>query len=438
MNKSARYYAHSVLKTVLSEGAFLNMALKEVSGLSSQDMALVTRLSNATLSHLNQIDYVLNPLFEGKRVHASVRLILRMAACEVMFLNTPTRAAVFEAVNLVKEIGKPQLSGFVNAVLRRLIDTKDETSYPDPKNDMAEFLRVFSGYPEWLIEEVIADYGENFAHDLMMYTPEYGKTHVRLNTLADEPKKILQKLQAQGLDITPDEMFDDAIFISNFAGIGSNENYQAGELTVMGKASMLCVRLAQAEKDSQVLDACAAPGGKTAYLSAMMANTGTVTAWDIHPHRVELTKKNVSRMHCKNVTAEVKDASEYDDTLLGKFDMVFLDLPCSSMGLAYRKPDVKLFKTKMDIESLAALQKDIINATKNYVKPGGTLMITTCSITRDESDLTWFFKKNKDFIEAKLDMPKGMDYIKKTHGIQLFPHISKMDGFFICKAIKAI
>lgn len=166
----------------------------------------------------------------------------------------------------------------------------------------------------------------------------------------------------------------------------------------------------------------------------MMQNTGSITAWDIHPHRVELIEKNMARLKCTNVSAEVKDAAEYDDSLVGMFDLVLLDLPCSSLGLAYKKADVRLNKTKADVESLAALQKSIINATKNYVKPNGTLMITTCSITRDESDLGWFFKKNKDYLEQKLDMPKGMEYVKKTHGIQLFPHISHMDGFFICKA----
>ncbi|MEX1306898.1 MAG: 16S rRNA (cytosine(967)-C(5))-methyltransferase RsmB [Eubacteriales bacterium] len=438
MNKSARYDAHGVLKKVLGRGAFLNIALKDVSGLSLQDMALVTRLTNATLVHLNQIDYVLNPLVGGKRVHASVRLILRMAACEIMFLNTSSHAAVFEAVNLVKEIGKPQLSGFVNAVLRRLIETKDDIVYPDPETDMAEYLRVFTGYPDWLIEEFITDYGEEFAYELMTYMPEYGETHVRLNTLMDEPETLLKSANDQGLSIELDGMFEDGAVVSNFVNIGENDSYRNGALTVMGQASMLCVRLAEAKSGMQVLDACAAPGGKTAYFSALMGNSGNITAWDIHAHRVDMTKKNLNRLHCTNVSAEVKDAALYDETLISTFDLVFLDLPCSSLGLAYRKPDVRLFKTKADINALAILQRDIINATKNYVKLGGTLMITTCSMTRDESNLAWFFKKNKAFIEETLDVPKGTEYVKKAHGIQLFPHISKMDGFFICKAKRTI
>ena len=423
-----------MLKKVLSNGAFLNIALKDVTDLNTQDMAMVTRLSNATIAHLNQIDFVLNPLFSGKRVHASVRLILRMAACEVMFLNTPTRAAVFEAVSLTREIGKEPLSGFVNAVLRRLIEVKDDVVYPDSEKDMAEHLRIFTGYPEWLIGEMIADYGENFAYQLMTFAPEHGRTHIRLNTLADTPENVLSTLEKQGMEVMPDGVFEDSADILHFSGIAENESYRNGELAVMGLASMLCVRLAGVGKNMRVLDACAAPGGKTAYLAAMMENTGEISAWDIHPHRVGLIEKNMERLRCTNVTAEVKDAAAYDAALKNKFDLVFLDLPCSSLGLAYKKPDVRLNKTKADVESLAALQKDIINAAKNYVKPGGTLMMTTCSITRDESNLSWFFKKNKDFIEQKLDMPKGMEYVKKTHGIQLLPHISYMDGFFICKA----
>ncbi len=434
MNKTARYDAHGVLKKVLNDGAFLNMALKDVKGLSPQDMALVTRICNTTLEHLNHIDYILDPLFGGKRVHGSVRLVLRMATCEALFMSTPFRAVVFEAVNLTKAIGKGQLAGFVNAVLRRMIATKDDVIYPDPKTDMAEYLRVFTGYPEWLIAEVIEDYGENFANQLMTYAQGLHTTHVRLNTLAAPAERILDDCVKKGLEITPDGIFEDGAAIVGYSNIANNEEYLSGALTVMGKASMLCVRLADVQKDMRVLDACAAPGGKTAYLAARMENTGSITAWDIHPHRVALINRSMARLKCTNVSAEVKNAAEYDESLIGSFDLVFLDLPCSSLGLAYKKADVRLNKTKADVESLALLHKEIINAAKNYVKPGGTLMITTCSITRDESDLGWFFKKNKDYIEQKLDMPKGMEYVKKTHGIQLFPHISQMDGFFICKA----
>jgi len=306
--------------------------------------------------------------------------------------------------------------------------------YPDAKTDMPGYLRVFTGYPDWLIDEMIADYGEHFALSLLTYMPNHDQTLVRLNTLAGDPKDILKNFEKQGLSISLDGLFEDGAFVTGFSGIADSEGYNSGALTVMGQASMLCVRLAGVEKDMHVLDACAAPGGKTAYLSALMENTGSITAWDIHPHRVELIEKNMARLKCTDVLACMKDAAEYDDSLVGAFDLVFLDLPCSSLGLAYRKADVCLHKTKADVESLAALQKDIINAAKNYVKPNGTLMMTTCSISRDESDLSWFFKKNKDFIEQKPDMPKGMEYVKKTHGIQLFPHISHMDGFFICKA----
>lgn len=259
MNKSARYDAHGVLKKVLNDGAFLNIALKDVKGLSAQDMALVTRICNTTLEHLNQIDYILEPLIGGKRVHGSVRLVLRMATCEALFMSTPFRAVVFEAVNLAKEIGKGQLSGFVNAVLRRMIAVKENVVYPDPKTNMAEYLRVFTGYPEWLIAEMIQDYGESFAHQLMTYTHDHHQTHVRLNTLAGSVADIVQNCVQQGLEMLPDGMFEDGANIVGFSSIASNQGYLDGEVTVMGQASMLCVRLAGAECDMRVLDACAAP-----------------------------------------------------------------------------------------------------------------------------------------------------------------------------------
>jgi 16S rRNA (cytosine967-C5)-methyltransferase len=436
LSKSVRYYAFSILKKVFAEKAFLNIALKEVNGIVSdtRDISYITSLTNSVLENLGQIDFSLKNLIEGKRVHSSIRIILRMAVCELMFMSTVERAAVNEAVNLCGEIGKQDLKGFVNAVLRNFIKVKNKIEYPNIDDDISIYLEVFSGYKTWFIDEIISDYGEEFAKEFLLYKrDDKDFTHIRLNTLNYSQKDIIDALKKDELSVSLDNSFEDSAYIKNFTNIENREAYKNGMIAVQGKASMLCVKLAGVKRNMSILDACAAPGGKTAYISLLMKNEGAVTAFDVHAHRVELIEKNMKRLGCENVDAKVKDVSIFDESLKSKFDLVFLDMPCSSMGLAYKKADIRIFKEKADIESLAALQKQLLNAAKNYVKPDGILMYVTCSITKSESDLSWFFKKNKNFVEMDLNMPKGIDFIKAEHGIKLFPNVSGMDGFFICK-----
>jgi 16S rRNA (cytosine967-C5)-methyltransferase len=424
-----------VLKSVFSDKTFLNMALKALrSDTDQRDIAYITLLTNSTLENYSQIDYILKRFVTAKRVHASIKIILSMAICEIAFLNTPENAAVNEYVNLTKEIGKEKLSGFVNAVLRNYVKQKDIIVYPDRNDDLKAYLRVFSGYQDWFIEEIIAEYGEDFAKDFLLYKPKHiGQSFVRLNTLKDTKENILNEINAEELEYEKDIIFDDGVYIKKMTNVQNRAIFKQGKIAVQGKASMLTVSLSGIKPDMRVLDACAAPGGKTAYMSALMENSGDITAFDIHEHRVDLIEKNMQRLGVKNVSAQTKDASEFDEKLKANFDIVFLDMPCSSMGLAYKKADIKLFKQKEDIEALAKIQKSILNITKSYVKKGGIIMVITCSIVKKECDLNWFFKKNKDYIEEKMIMPDGVDYVKAQHGIKLFPHISKMDGFFICK-----
>ena len=360
MNKSLRLTAYLVLKKVFFDDAYLNIALKKINTrhFDEKDTAFLTRLTHTVMEHQNQIDYAYHPLISGKRVHTSIRIILRMAVAEMLFLNTPDRAAINEAVSLTERIGKAPLKGFVNAVLRKFSQIKDQIKYPDEKENLAEYLNVFSGYPEWLIHEVIDNYGDDFAKALFLYKKENtGETAVRLNTLKDKPDEIIAELKSEGLEVRLDKRLSDAAVVSRLTGVEQRDVYLQGKMTVMGLASMLAVRLCAVKPNMRVLDACAAPGGKTAYLAALMENQGEITAWDIHPHRVELIEKNMARLDVNNVTAEVSDAALYDPQYESTFDLVLADMPCTSLGLAYRKPDIKRLKTRADAESFGRLTK---------------------------------------------------------------------------------
>jgi len=414
------------------------MALKGLNDeLDSRDIAFITHLTNSVLENLSQIDYILSGFIGEKRIHRQIRIILRMAVCEIEFLKTPERAAVNENVGLCKEIGKHQLTGFVNAVLRNYLGKKKDIEYPNIDTDLKEYLTVFSGYGRWFIDEIIADYGEDFAKEFLLYKDTHkGESFVRLNTLKGEKAKIINTISQNDLEFISDPSFTDGGYIKNLTSVQNRAIFQNGKIAVQGKASMLSVMIGGVSPNMTVLDACAAPGGKTAHIATIMQNKGAVTAFDIHAHRVSLINKNMERLGVSIVDAKQKDASEFDVNLKEKFDIVFLDMPCSSMGLAYKKADVRIFKKEDDVKNLAKIQKSILNIAKSYVKHDGILMYITCSITKAETDLTWFFKKNKDYEAQEMEIPSGIDYIKAEYGIKLFPHISDMDGFFICKIIR--
>lgn len=427
----ARKTALTVL-TEVEEGAFLNLSLKgHLRGLGEQDRRFVSALCFTTLENQRRIDYVISQFTQGKRIHRLIQNILRLGVCQLMFFESvPESAAVNESVKLAQQSPKRQLKGFVNGVLRSVARNLGSVAYPDREREPERYLAVFYSYPDWLAEKYIRDYGLEFAEAMMAYRKTEASTCVRPNRLKIAPRDLEASLEAAGLSFLRGKYCEDAYYVKNISAVDHMRQYQKGLLTVQGEASMLVVLAADIQRGMSVLDVCAAPGGKSAY--AAERRPGRLVAQDIYPHRVELMKENFARLGVEAETS-VADASIPVPAFYGQFDRVIVDAPCSALGLLYRKPDIKAAKEREDLAALQRMQRDILETASRYVKKGGRLVYSTCTIDRDENDAVVddFLALHGDFQAGDLGevLPKSLPAAGGR--IQLFPHIHGIDGFFI-------
>ncbi len=413
---NAREAAYNALSAVLREGAYTSLALKKhiPSSFSPEDRHFVSLLLRTTLENLIRIDYALHGFIKSGRVHGSVRNILRLGACQLLFMDTQGYAAVNESVSLAKKI-KPQTSGFVNAVLRALDKGKDKIEYPTGKD--AKSLSVQASYPEWICEKYIKDFGYDFANDLLTYKAPT-TTSVRMNALKTDKQTFLDQLQALGLTAENGHT-QDAYAISGLTDIENLDIFSSGRMAVQSESAMHAVMAVDVKKGDKLLDCCAAPGGKSAYAAALTENDIAITAWDVHEHRLDMTRKNYERLGVSHATAELHDARVFEPALEGQFDVVLVDAPCSAMGLMSHNPDIRYTRKPEDIESLSKLQLEILTVCARYVKQGGTFAYMTCSINKEE---------NENVADAFLNKSNVFWYSKPPE--TLYPHQCGSDGFF--------
>ena len=370
-----RRVAYEVLKQIIENGAYANIALKKAAsrvreGETSKLYALVYN----ALEHRSYVQFVLNCYC--KKMQKSVNIILLLGASELLYLSTPAHAVISETVELTKQVGKRELAGFVNAVLRR-VDRERESLPPLPA-DPYEKMSVLYGYPEFIIKEWIDSYGGEKANQIMQFQrtdlqirPQYPFTPEELSASIGIPFR-------RGM-LDPNCFYLEHAFDPN-----DNELYRSGRITFQNEGAMMICRAVPEPKGKRVLDACAAPGGKTAYLSSLSENDIELTAWELHPHRKELLDTTLARLGVSART-ECRDASVYEPAYEGYFDRVLLDVPCSGFGLLADKPDLRYSKSEEDMESLIAAQRLILNNCAEYVRTGGYLIYATCTISEREN-----------------------------------------------------
>ena len=411
---NVRRAALETLVRIFEDGAYANLALKEAAdSVDAKDVKYLFALVNETIARASYLDYVLSHYV--KRQKRLVRNLLRMAGTELLFLRTPAHAVIDEAVKLCRAIGKKDSCGLVNAVLHRL--DREHDALPPLPGDPVERLSIRYGVPAFLVWEWLEDYGESETEALLNHAPlgtvvraQYPYTTAELMTalpVANEPCL----LDPNGLKLS--EGFDFA----------RNPLFSEGRFAVQGEGAMLIARALGDVRNLRVLDACAAPGGKTAYLASLSENTARLFAWELHPHRKALMDAAFLRLHVQAETA-CRDAAVYDESYRDAFDAVLLDVPCSGFGLLSEKPDVRLRKTEETIEALTKTQDAILSVCSRYVRSGGVLVYATCTISRRENGerVRAFLQEHASFV---LEEEK-----------QLLPTRDGTDGFYYAKLIR--
>lgn len=412
-------YSHIALRNVLDKYRYL----------PKQDRAFITRVTEGTLERMIELDYIINQFSKTKvnKMKPVIRNILRMGVYQLKYMDSvPDRAACNEAVNLAVRKGFSGLKGFVNGVMRSISRNLDGITYPSEQDQPEEYLSVTHSLPLWLVQMWVKEYGLEKTKSMAQAFLEASKTCIRTNLTLTTPEKLKTRLESEGVTVEQNPALSYSFFISDYDALDELDSFDEGWFYVQDTASMMVAEYADVAKDQYVIDVCAAPGGKSAHVAEKLAGTGMVEARDVTFYKVEMMEENIERCQLSNMKAVCQDATVLDEASIEKADLVIADLPCSGLGVLGRKPDIRYRMTYDQIKELADLQRQILSVVHRYVKPGGQLLYSTCTVNHleNQQNAEWFAKEYPQF---QLEMME-----------QIYPTAGQTDGFFIAKFKKEL
>lgn len=418
---TAREKALLALYDVFYNGCYSNMAVKTAlkDEPSSTDKNFIAQLIYGTVRYKLTIDYIIekNSKIKLKKLSKYVLTILRMGIFQIYYLEkVPESAAVNESVKLAGKYAF-RSKGFVNAVLRNAAKNKDILEFPE---DRIKYLSLKYSFSEDMVKRLLR---LDFCEELLKSLNNEPKTTIRINTLKGKDLPI------KNAEISP--LYEYAAYVKGLDTANSKE-YQEGKFTVQDIAAMMPVLALSPKPDEICVDVCAAPGGKTTQMAELMENKGKIYAFDIYPHKAELIKKNAERMGISIISAEVFDATNIKEELVGKADKVLADVLCSGIGVISGKPDIKW--NKEDTEALPAIQLKILENASKYLKIGGELVYSTCTLYKEENEcvVNRFLSENRNFELVRIEIP--LPLMQENEGyITLYPNFTGTDGFFMAK-----
>ncbi|EKO1912377.1 16S rRNA (cytosine(967)-C(5))-methyltransferase RsmB [Clostridium botulinum] len=439
---NAREVALDVLKAVLYEVAYSNIVLNKKlnkSNLKDNDKALITEIVYGTLKYKETLDiiiqsYLKNPI---KTMDKNIANILRITIYQIRYLDKiPSFAAVNEAVEMSKKISI-KYSKLVNGVLRNYIRTYKNKKFYDDRNNLEKFRFIYS-CPKWLIKMFISQYGIETAEKILKGLNERPNITVRVNNLKIDYDEAFEKLDEYGYNIEEGYICPEAIQIIKGKNIEKNPLFIEGDITVQDESAMLVAPSMELTEESIVLDLCSAPGGKTTHISEIINNKSKVYAYDVHQNKLSLIEENAKRLGIKNIETDVCDAAVFNKELKEIAHRVLMDVPCSGLGIIRKKPEIKWTKNEKEIKNIIDIQRKIMNNGASYLKKGGILLYSTCTLNKEENEenINWFLKKHKNFKIEHLYYGDVDNIIYHKEGfVSILPN-DKMDGFFIAKLKK--
>lgn len=405
-----------------------------------RDRAFFTRLTEGTLERLITIDYVIDQFSRTKlrKCRPLIRSLLRMGTYQILYMDqVPDSAACNEAVKLAKKRGFSRLSGFVNGVLRNISRNKDHIAWPDQNKDKNVWLSVKYSMPVWLIEFFRETYDAETVEKMAASFLEEKETTLCCLKTRGGREPVKKEFLEEGIHVRDGILCDEALKISGYDSLYRLSAFREGKCFVQDESSMLAASLAGARAGQTVLDLCSAPGGKAMYMADQMNGEGIVIARDLTEEKTDLIEENIERTELENIRVEAADAREQDKDMLEKADVVLADLPCSGLGIMGRKNDIKYNADREQMKELAILQKEILKNAASYVKPGGVLLYSTCTINPEENEENFRWIREESGFEPEDLRPLLPADLKSDTAqdgyLQLLPGIHPCDGFFIGK-----
>jgi len=411
----------------ITSGGYNNLKLKDYlknAGLTAIQKNLVTELVNGVMRNYIYLDYLIARFCETKKIKPFIRNLLRLSVYQIVFTDKiPAYAAINEAVALCRNRGFGNLSGFVNAVLRKINDNWKNVQLPDRDKNLTAHLSVKYAVPEWIVDMWQNEYGDDVCERICEAQALRSYVTVCVNTLKTDAKSLAAELERQGVGhAAPSQAHENALLLSGVTDMAALQAFKEGLFHVMDLSAILAVDMLNAANNGTALDMCAAPGGKTFYTAQRYK--ARVTACDIYPHKLRLISETAARLGLgPDINVLQADATVFDPDFAGRFDAVVVDAPCSGLGVLRKKPDIKLKRTEDDIVALAALQEKILRNAAGYVKPGGTVLYCACTLSkRENEDQTASFLENGGF---RLDAQT-----------RIMPFDYNSDGYYVARMIK--
>jgi 16S rRNA (cytosine967-C5)-methyltransferase len=435
-----RGLAVKILNRIDRTDAYLDKLIDselERADLSPQDKALLYELVHGVIRWMTRLDWVLTGFYKGQYAKSisDIKNALRVAVYQILFLEKiPDYAIVNDAVEYIKRFQGQKAANLTNAVLRNIIRSKNKISFPTPEDEPVYYISNYYSHPAWLIKRWIRRYGREFTEQLAIANNERPKLTIRVNNIKSNPEELKSELKREGLTFVEGKYLPGYFILEKFTNLTASEAFQKGLFTIQDESTGLPCYLLDVNAETRVLDLCAAPGGKTALLADLMNNAGEIVAIDKYESRLNVLRRNLSRLGVKNVKTIAVDALDYEDE--AGFDRVLVDVPCSGLGTLQKKPDIKWKRALMDIKKLNPLQIDLLRKAARLVKPGGYVVYSTCTIEPDENFeiVQQFLDENLDFELVPADKTFPPELVgKETKCVETFPHIHGMDGSFSAK-----
>lgn len=440
---TARSAALNVLNQVFNDGAYTNIAINKflrTYTLEDKERRLFTELVYGTVKALGTLDWYLEQCVTRplNKIAKEILNVLRLSAYQILYMERiPDSAACNEAVKLARSVSHEGSAKFVNGVLRGLLRKLAANAFvlPDLQKADADYLALKYYHPRWLVKRWLGPWGHGGTERLLAFNNTAAPVCLRTNTLAITRQKLVEKLQDLGALVQLSVWSKDGIVCEKLPSLNEIFTQMPHAFYVQDESSMVVAEVVNPAMGMKVLDLCSAPGGKTTHLAQKMQNKGEIIACDIHEHKLQLIKENAQRLQIDCIKTLLNDATVLRPEWIGVFDRVLVDAPCSGMGVLRRRAEARWRKTRQDLKLFPPLQLQILENAVQYVKDGGMLVYSTCTIEQSENHylIEEFLSKHNDWQRGEFTHPVTGEQVAE---LQILPQNDGIDGFYICALLK--
>ncbi|WP_019152834.1 16S rRNA (cytosine(967)-C(5))-methyltransferase RsmB [Robertmurraya massiliosenegalensis] len=438
-SNNVREGALRILEQIEKNQSYSNLLLNneiKKNQINSKDIGLLTELVYGTLQRRMTLDFYLQPfLKKARKLELWVRQLLRLTVYQMVYLDKiPDRAAIYEAVEMAKRRGHKGISSMVNGVLRSI--QREGVPSLEDISDPVERLSISTSHPSWLVQRWVNQLGYERAKEMCEMNLTAPLQTARINTTKTNRKACMEMLQEEGYQVEASSVIPEAIRCLK-GNLANSQAFKDGLLTIQDESSMIVAYALGVQQDEEILDACAAPGGKTTHIAEKLNQTGKVFSLDLHDHKVKLIAQNASRLQLTNIETKALDSRKVQEHFKEEsFDRILLDAPCSGFGVMRRKPDMKYTKKETDVDQLQEIQLQLLKSVTPLLKKGGILVYSTCTVDETENGavVEKFLGENKEFIGdigLKGRLPETIQPLCDEFTLQILPQDFGSDGFYI-------